>query len=118
MMPPREEPSMERRGTRLSRRQFVGGAGLTGIGLAAGCGRLPWQTPAPVPRIGYLAVTSPAGPAFVDAFRQGLRELGYVEGQNIIVEYRDGEWSDERLSELVTELVRLPVDVIVTLAVP
>jgi putative ABC transport system substrate-binding protein len=103
---------------RLSRRVFLGGAGVSSAGLLVGCGRLPWQGQAQVPRIGYLAVTSPAGLAFVDAFRHGLRELGYVEGQNIIVEYRDGEWSDERLPELAAELVRLQVDVIVTRAAP
>jgi putative ABC transport system substrate-binding protein len=49
----------------------------------------------------------------VEAFRQGLRELGYVEGQNLVIEYRYAEGSQERLPNLAAELVRLKVDVIV-----
>jgi ABC-type uncharacterized transport system substrate-binding protein len=65
-----------------------------------------------VPRIGILRSGSPPDP-FVDAFRQGLRELGYVEGQSISIEYRWAEGRDERLPGLVADLVRLKVDVIV-----
>jgi ABC-type uncharacterized transport system substrate-binding protein len=64
-----------------------------------------------VPRIGMLA-SSPSD-AFIEAFKQGLRELGYVEGQDIIVEYRWTEGRTERLPSLAAELVRLKVDVIV-----
>ena len=54
-------------------------------------------------------------PSFlVDALRQGLRELGYVEGQNIIIEQRVADWNQERLRAVATELVRMKVDVIVT----
>jgi putative ABC transport system substrate-binding protein len=68
-----------------------------------------------VPRIGYLAASPPsASPARTEAFRQGLRELGYVEGQNILIEYRWAEGKVERLPNLASELVRLNVDVIVT----
>src|SRR4030095_7558680 len=49
-----------------------------------------------------------------DAFRQGLRELGYVEGRNIVIEYRSAEGRNDRLPELAAELVRLKVDVLVT----
>jgi ABC-type uncharacterized transport system substrate-binding protein len=70
------------------------------------------QPPAKAPRIGILRPGSPADP-FVEAFRQGLRELGYAEGQNIRIEYRWAEGRDERLSGLAAELVRLKVDVIV-----
>ena len=73
------------------------------------------QQPAKMPRIGYLALGSPAGnPLRTEAFRQGLRELGYVEGKNIIVEYRYAEGKFDRQPALAAELVRLKVDVIVT----
>ena len=68
-----------------------------------------------VPRIGYLAATSVStNPARVEAFRQGLRELGYVEGKNIVIEYRYAEEKFDRLPALMDELVRLKVEVIVT----
>src|SRR4030095_5703858 len=68
-----------------------------------------------VPRIGFLAATShSANAARVEAFLQGLRDLGYVEGKNIVIEYRYAEGRAGRLSELVSELVRLKVDVIVS----
>jgi putative ABC transport system substrate-binding protein len=103
-----------------TRRQFVQGSlGLAGLGLVAGCGILPPQLrpKAKVPRIGYLSNGSfEAG--FNDAFTLGLRELGYVEGQNVIIESRFAEGKDERLPDLAAELVRLPVDVIVTSGSP
>jgi putative ABC transport system substrate-binding protein len=71
------------------------------------------QPSAKVARIGYLSPAGGAGSPFVEAFRQGLRELGYVEGQNLVLEYRDAEGSDERLAALAAELVRLQVDVLV-----
>jgi putative tryptophan/tyrosine transport system substrate-binding protein len=68
-----------------------------------------------VPRIGYLIGASlSADSARIPAFRQGLRELGYVEGKNIVIEYRYAEGKFDRLPALATELVRLKVDVIVT----
>jgi putative tryptophan/tyrosine transport system substrate-binding protein len=67
-----------------------------------------------VPRIGYLAnSTASAQAARREAFRQGLRDLGYVEGQNIVIEYRYAEGKSDRLPDLATELVHLKVDVIV-----
>src|SRR5882672_12685360 len=68
--------------------------------------------PAKVPRIGVLSPGSPGPSPLLDAFRQGLRELGYVEGQNIRLEYRFAETRLERLSGLATELIDLKVDVI------
>ena len=66
-----------------------------------------------VPRLGMLLVISAAEPhPGLEAFRQGLRELGWVEGQNIALEYRYAEWRYERLPDLAAELVHLPVDVI------
>jgi putative tryptophan/tyrosine transport system substrate-binding protein len=66
----------------------------------------------PVKRIGYLAQITRA--PLVEAFRQGLRELGYREGQNLAIEFRDAEGKPERLPALAAELVQLHVDVIVT----
>jgi putative tryptophan/tyrosine transport system substrate-binding protein len=70
-----------------------------------------------VPRIGLLRAGSPPD-SYVEAFRQGLRELGYIEGKNIAVEYRWAEGKPERIPDLTAELVRLKVDVIVTTGVP
>src|SRR5512134_3868163 len=68
-----------------------------------------------LPRIGFLAGTKPAAVAArVAAFQQGLREIGYVEGKNIVVEYRYAEGNADRERELAAELARLKVDVIVT----
>ena len=73
------------------------------------------QQPTKVPRIGYLGAASlSAIPKRVEAFRQGLRELGYVEGKNLVIEYRWAEGKLDRLPALAAELVRLKVDVIVT----
>jgi putative tryptophan/tyrosine transport system substrate-binding protein len=68
-----------------------------------------------VPRIGFLATVSPSTLSDrVEAFRQGLRELGYVEGKNIVIEWRYAEGKADRLPGLAAELVRLKVDIIVT----
>jgi putative ABC transport system substrate-binding protein len=73
------------------------------------------QQPAKIPRIGFLIASSPAtNAARVEAFRQGLRELGYVEGKNLVIEWRFAEEKIDRLPELAAELVRLKVDVIVS----
>ena len=72
------------------------------------------QPPAKAPRIGFLGGASPSAAShFLDAFRRGLRERGYVEGQNIVIEYRWAEGRQERLPGLAAELVGLKVDVIV-----
>jgi ABC-type uncharacterized transport system substrate-binding protein len=73
------------------------------------------QQPKKIPRIGYLTGPSlSANAARVEAFRQGLRELGYVEGKNIVIEWRSAEGKLDRLPALAAELVRLKVDVIVS----
>ena len=73
------------------------------------------QQPGKIPRIGFLSPTSPSAiSARVEAFRQGLRELGYVEGKTIVIESRHVVGKLDQLSELAAELVRLKVDVIVT----
>jgi putative tryptophan/tyrosine transport system substrate-binding protein len=96
------------------------GTGAAGLGLLAGCGRLPWQGrhPTRVPRVGFLSPAAPDSPIYVtylDAFRQGLQELGYIEDESIVIESRYAYGRDAILPELAAELVRLPVDVIVTL---
>ena len=73
------------------------------------------QQQAKIPRIGFLGSTSFSdNPARREAFRQGLRELGYVEGKTIDIEWRFAEGKADRLPSLAAELVRLKVDVIVT----
>src|SRR5207249_7295000 len=69
-------------------------------------------------RIGFLFYGAPGPSAEVDAFRQGLRELGYIEGQNVTIEYRFASGQVGRLPELAAELVRFPVDVIVVDTTP
>jgi len=81
---------------------------LTAVSLAQA------QQPRKVPRIGLLSTFSPRSDYRIDAFLQGLHELGYIEGQNISLEYRWAEGRYERLPDLAAELVRLKVDVIVT----
>jgi putative ABC transport system substrate-binding protein len=81
--------------------------------LFALCSSAEAQQPKKVPRIGYLSLGSGLR-ANDEAFRQGLRELGYVEGKSIVTEYRYAEGKLDRLRELAVELVHLKVDVIVT----
>ena len=73
------------------------------------------QQPARIPTLGFLGATSPsANTSRIEAFRQGLRELGYVEGKNVVIEYRWADGKTAQLSALAAELVRLKVDIIVT----
>ena len=73
------------------------------------------QQPTKVPRIVYLSGSPPSSiTARTEAFRQGLRDLGYVEGKNIVIEWRSAEGKADRLPALATELVHLKVDLIVT----
>src|SRR5678815_1167884 len=79
------------------------------------------QQGAAIPRIGFLSASSssdPRTPHHLGAFREGLRELGYVEGQNIAIEYRWAEGKYDRLPGLAAELVSLKVDIIVATALP
>jgi len=75
------------------------------------------QKQASIPRIGVLLLGAPPN-ANLDAFIQGLRELGYIEGKNILIEYRFAEGKADRLPELATELVQLKVDAIFTTGTP
>ncbi len=74
------------------------------------------QQPTKVPRIGFLVFSSPSTniSARFEGFRQGLRELGYIDGKNIVIERRFAEEKRERLPQLAAELVRLKVEIIVT----
>ena len=102
-----------------NRRQFLKlSVALAGTSLSPGreAAGQPTKT---VPRIGFLAVGSRAGRAFlIDGFRQGLREHGYVEGQNIVIEYRFSEDRNDRLPALAAELVALNVRLIVASGTP
>jgi putative ABC transport system substrate-binding protein len=93
----------------ITRRVFVGSlaGGLIAAPLAAEA-----QQAAKVPRIGLLVTNLAANPHWLEAFRQGLRDLGYVEGRNLVIEYRDAEGKLERIPALAAELVALKVDVI------
>ena len=71
------------------------------------------QQPGKIARIGFLSLNMAGNPRGTDSFRQGLRELGYVEGRNVVIEYRDAERKFERFPALAAELVALNVDVIV-----
>ena len=78
------------------------------------------QQPAKIPRIGYVSGTGDAfnqGP-YIEALRQGLKELGYIEGKNFVIEYRGAEAKLDRVPNLVAELVRLKVDVLVVPILP
>jgi len=74
------------------------------------------QQAARVPRIGYVSTNLVASPHLVEAFRQGLHDLGYVEGRNVMIEYRSAEGQLERVPALAAELVALKVAVIVAAA--
>jgi putative tryptophan/tyrosine transport system substrate-binding protein len=71
------------------------------------------QQPAKVPRIGYIAPTGPENTNYA-AFLRGLRDLGYIEGKNILVEYRSMEGNRDRIPSLMAELVQLKVDILVS----
>ena len=83
--------------------------------LLALCFSAEAQQPKKVPRIGYLTPSTSANRSLAEAFRQGLRDLGYVEGKNLVIEWRANEGKLDRNPALAAELVRLKVDVIVAI---
>jgi putative ABC transport system substrate-binding protein len=96
----------------MNRRTFL--CGLT-LGALAAPLASDAQPPAKIWRIGYLGpVSASAGAGLLESFRQGLRDLGYVEGQNILIEYRWAEGRPDRFPALAAELTQLRVDAIVT----
>lgn len=98
----------------IQNRKWLGLSVIALVLLAASVG-LQAQQAGKVYRIGYLRAEKPPE-VDIEGFRQGLREHGYVEGKNIVVEYRWADGNEERLRSLVAELVRLKVDLIVTSA--
>src|SRR5262249_40648404 len=76
------------------------------------------QQTAKIARIGFLAASLAVTPQLLEAFRQGLRDLGYVEGRNLVIEIRDAEGRLERFPALAAELVALKVDVILAGSTP
>ena len=72
------------------------------------------QQPRKVPRIAFLMASSPGADSRVDGFREGLREFGYMEGKNIVIEWRYAEGKEDRVPKLAAELVQLNVEIIVT----
>jgi len=100
----------------IDRRTFVR---IVATGLAIGSLRANAQQAGKIYRIGYLAGGSPAGSlAFVEQFREWLREHGWIEGQNVVIEYRFAEGSFDRLPGLAADLVRLKVDIIAAIPTP
>ena len=99
----------------MERRTFM--AMLTG-GIVVAPLAAEAQQAAKIARIGYLAPNLAASPHNHEAFRQGLRDLGYVEARNVVIESRDAEGKFERFPVLAAELVALKVDVIVAASTP
>jgi putative ABC transport system substrate-binding protein len=101
----------------LSRRCFVLGVGAAGGALLAGCGPLLFQPPptaVKVHRLGFLSGSNPTAQAGnLEIFRQALGELSYLDGQNLVIDYRWGEGNNPRLAEPAAELAHIPVDLIV-----
>jgi putative ABC transport system substrate-binding protein len=87
---------------------------LLALGLSAEA-----QQQTKVPRIGYVSGSGPvtSDPRF-DAFRQGLKDLGHIDGKNMVIEYRGAEGKPDRYPSLVNELVELKVDVLVVPTLP
>jgi putative tryptophan/tyrosine transport system substrate-binding protein len=93
----------------MNRRAF-----LTGLGAVIAAARAAEAQEARVARIGLVSTGSPRGTPALLGFEQRLRELGHIDGQDILIEFRNADGNLDRLPGLVAELVRLPVDVIVT----
>jgi putative ABC transport system substrate-binding protein len=98
----------------MKRREFIIGGAAAAWPLAVRA-----EQSTKIARIGILGLASAAGAApYVDAVRSGLRDLGYIEGKNLIIEYRFADGDYERLPDLAAQLVHLNLDVLVTFAAP
>src|SRR4051794_15027279 len=99
----------------MKRRQVIGvAAAAFGLWIPAA-----FAQPTNTPRVGWLwSGRSTYGPNEVKGFQQGLRDLGYIEGQTVLVEYRFGEGTPDRMNEFAAELLRLRVDVLVAIGGP
>ncbi len=86
----------------MGRRTFLGTLGLSVLALPLAAEA---QPAAKIARIGFLATNLGLNPHQREAFRQGLRDLGYIEGRNVVIEYRDAEGKLERLPALAAELL-------------
>src|SRR5262245_6528894 len=108
-------PTGGRMATYIRRREFIVtlGSAAAAWPLAARA-----QKSDKIARIGYLSAANPRSAPNFAAFEQRLRELGYIDGQNIVIEYRDAEGEMDRLPDLAADLVRLDVNVIVTTTDP
>jgi putative ABC transport system substrate-binding protein len=102
-----------RREARLKRRAFF--AALCALAVT---GAAEAQQPAGIPRVGVITLGVGAASPYLDALRQGLREHGYLEGKNIVLEYRFAQGHSDRLAGMAAELVRLNVNVIITESTP
>jgi len=99
--------------------RLIGLAVILTLSLALAPLALEAQQPGKVPRVGVLLTGDQSRHlTHVEAFRQGLRERGYVEGKNVVIEYRFGDGKLDRLPQLAAELVGLNVDLIVTSGTP
>ena len=92
----------------MDRREFI--SAVT-VSFLAAPGAAEAQPAARTPRVTVLGLT-PINPSLAEAFKQGLGEVGYTDGQNVVIEYRDADGRPERLSQLAADLVRLNVDII------
>ena len=99
----------------MDRRRFLYGAGIALLAIPTAVRS---QPVANSPRVGFLFYGAPGPSPELEAFRQGLREVGYIEGQNISVEYRFANGQVGQLSTLAAELIQLKLDVIVTPGTP
>jgi putative ABC transport system substrate-binding protein len=97
----------------VDRREFIRLLGCAAAGFVAPANRATAQQSRKVPRVGILTPAQNGATPIFEAFRRALRDLGYLDGKNIILDFRFAKGSLDALPALAAELVRIPVDVIV-----